>query len=1539
VENKVPFQTYKITKDLLIGLAAGLIGFGINCLPLPLFPGIHLVFGSAVTLVFAARRGVATGGVAGLVAGAATWWLWNQPFPSSALLLGVEGAWVGWLCRRAKSPRQPLYAALTYWLLIGGWSNLLLQHYGFHLPWQTSIVIALRSLVNGFFCALIAEALLAAFYYVRQRKGRPEETFSLSLSAVLRLVLLLGVCLPTTCLVVSFARYTRTEMVERAQAKGEANAVSVQRAISGRMSTFRRAISLVADVIQTEQIKFSETERLNRLLEATRREHPELAGMYVADERARTVAFSPLRNQQGEYLVGREYSDRRYYQDLLKARGTVFSGVYQARGGMTTPTAAIAVPLLRDNGEVSGFALGWFRMEMFHEMAASVAGSKNGDRIMITDAEGYLVADSALSSTVYTLVSSVADNPLYQRAQGAAEGRALVTDVPSQQGRSTAGATFADNRWLAWSTVPEVGWRVLSAKALRPVEEELATFYLQTLVALAGFLIVAALAAQLVGRRLSRPLVVLEASARRLASGDLKARPEASRALNREVRSLTEAFTQMAASLDHSWTQQRALFEQVARGKLEWETTFDSMSDGVFVFDQGGRLVRVNLAAARMVGSEITSLIGKHCCDMLAGLAPGQCLVTEVLSTGQHVAREGTPRVYGRPLYVTSEPVSRDGRITGAICVARDLSELRGAEEALRESEDRYRDLVEHSHDLICTHDLEGRVLSVNEAAVKLLGYDRETLLKRNIREILLPEFRSEFDNHIVEVQKNGVTKGVMSVQTSTGERRIWEFTNTLRTEGVPIPIVRGVAHDVTERVRAEAERRLIAEIIQGVIATANLEELLKLIHHSIGKLLYAENCFVTLHDQTTDLMHFVFWVDKFDPIPSPRPVGKGFSSYVLRTGHPLRLTEELKSRMYASGEVEKSGSNSASWLGVPLRTPSRTIGVLVIQHYEDEGAYSQRDLEFLYSVGDQIALAIERKRAEQALREAERRAIVEYERLLERIASLAQALGTARELKSIFRALLDFALISTPCNGIFVSLYDPERNVRTPVYAASENKEEDLTLLALMPMTDSPNSRAIATGEVILTCDYQAAMAGQPDINIGLERDPRLPQSSLVAPMSVMGKVIGAIEVQSVERAAFSQEHATAMRMAANLAAIAIENVRLFEQEREKEEQLLQSQKLESVGQLAGGIAHDFNNLLTVIGGYSEIMLRRFSQDDPLRRNTEEIKKAAERASSLTRQLLAFSRKQVLQPKVFDLNSLVTDVSKMLRRLIGEDIEFITLLRPEAGLVNADPGQIEQVLMNLVVNARDAMPRGGKITIETANVQLDKAYADMHIAVQPGKYVMLIVSDTGLGMDAEMQDHIFEPFFTTKEVGKGTGLGLSTVYGIVKQSGGNIWVYSGVGHGTTFKIYLPLAEEEVGRRKPAEPAAPRGTETILLVEDEGTVRKLARAILEENGYHVLEAANGEEALPICEQHCGDIHLMLTDVVMPLMSGRELANRIETICPHLPVLYMSGYTDDAIVHHGVLDPGTPFLEKPFTPDALARKVREVLDTIPVASRV
>jgi len=379
-------------------------------------------------------------------------------------------------------------------------------------------------------------------------------------------------------------------------------------------------------------------------------------------------------------------------------------------------------------------------------------------------------------------------------------------------------------------------------------------------------------------------------------------------------------------------------------------------------------------------------------------------------------------------------------------------------------------------------------------------------------------------------------------------------------------------------------------------------------------------------------------------------------------------------------------------------------------------------------------------------------------------------------------------------------------------------------------------------------------------------------------------------------------------------------------------EEQLLQSQKMEAIGQLAGGIAHDFNNLLTVISGYTELLLMRAGPEGGWREQLAAIKTAADQAARLTRQLLAFSRRQVMAPRVLDLNDVVANMDKMLRRLIGEDIDLATALGENLGRVKADPGQIESVILNLAVNAKDAMPEGGRLTLETANVELDESYAQTHMSVAPGPYVALTMSDSGCGMDAETQSRIFEPFFTTKERGRGTGLGLSTVYGIVKQSGGSIWVYSECGRGTTFKIYLPRVDElpEALETKVAR-LNDKGTETVLVVEDEAPLRAMVRSVLEKAGYRVLEASGGSEALSICNHHDGPIHLLLTDVIMPQMSGREISKHVKAARRETKVLYISGYTDRAVIHNGILESDTAFLQKPFTPQALTGKVRDVLD--------
>jgi signal transduction histidine kinase/CheY-like chemotaxis protein len=653
-------------------------------------------------------------------------------------------------------------------------------------------------------------------------------------------------------------------------------------------------------------------------------------------------------------------------------------------------------------------------------------------------------------------------------------------------------------------------------------------------------------------------------------------------------------------------------------------------------------------------------------------------------------------------------------------------------------------------------------------------------------------------------------------------------------------------------------------------------------------------------------------------------PYGEGLTGRIAESQRPdyiLDIANEPKLRNRRLSTV----AGLRGFAGLPLIADEQIVGVLAI-FFREPRSFTSEERELIALLADQAAIAIRNARTREALQT--------HQAHLETLLEMSRQLSKIQPVESLLTT------ISEACGHLLNSESVGFRRVEGEelVLAGSCGDAKEVLITSRLKFGESLAGRVAVGGEPLLVADLATDLRVTAAHRESCSR--RGYRAMLAVPVKVGERVVGVLTILSRRQEGFCAEDLIIATAFAAQAAVALENSRLYHETQRAYEELAQTQdqlaqagKMEAIGHLAGGVAHDFNNLLMVIMGRTEMLMKDLGDADPRRATAQVIEETALRAADLTRRLLAFSRKQVLNPIVLDLNLVVSKMGEMLRRLIGEDIALVTVKGSSLGRVKADPGQIEQIIMNLAVNARDAMPEGGRLTLETDNIDLDAAYARKHVGARPGPHVMLALSDTGTGMDVQTRARVFEPFFTTKGPRKGTGLGLAMVYGIVKQSGGNIWVYSEPGQGTTFKIYLPRIEDpaDAGQGGVALAAPAHGMETILLVEDEDAVRDLARDILADCGYTVLEAPHGAEALKISEQYAGKIDLMLTDVVMPEMNGRELAERLAAQRPETKVLYMSGYTDHAVVHHGVLAPQTEFLQKPFTEAVLARKLREILD--------
>jgi len=708
------------------------------------------------------------------------------------------------------------------------------------------------------------------------------------------------------------------------------------------------------------------------------------------------------------------------------------------------------------------------------------------------------------------------------------------------------------------------------------------------------------------------------------------------------------------------------------------------------------------------------------------------------------------------------------------------------------------------------------------------------------------------------------------------------------------------LALHAAEGQREAAARQRLAEHLQILadasrefsVATGDLDDLLDVVARRLGELL-GDMCAIRALTEDGDWLEAKGAAYHRDPellaatrevmFSSRQRVGEGVSGRVAATGRPLLTPKIDPSEFAASSEpryrpyLERLAVTSA--ITLPLLCRGKVVGVANLMRSNSDDPYSEDDFRFVQSVADHAALAIGNARSYSAERAAR--------------AAAEKAKDELQASEARYRLMFDNSPLSKWLYDLETLRFLAVNDAAVMEYGYSREEFLTMTIADIRPREEVAAFLGVVHD------------VHQPRFGVWRHRrkNGEVFQSEVTSHTFKIG--------DRPSRLAMGRDITERLRM---------------------EEQLRQSQKMEAVGKLAGGIAHDFNNVLSVILSYADMLVADLKPGEPMRDDIEEIRKAGARAAELTRQLLMFSRQQVLEPKVLDLNEVLTSMDKMLQRILGADVDLVSLPTQRIGRVRVDPSSIEQVIMNLVVNARDAMPMGGKLTMETDNVLLDEAYARDHLGVTPGPHVMLAVTDTGTGIDKATLTRMFEPFFTTKPAGKGTGLGLSTVFGIVNQSGGSVWVYSELGKGTTFKIYLPRVDEAVDVvHAVVVPTTVRGSETILLVEDDDQLRVVARGILGRSGYHVIEARNAGEALLHSEKHPGVIHLLLSDVIMPQMSGPELAKRLANARPRMKVLCMSGYTDDSIVRHGVLEAHIAFLQKPITPETLTTKVREVLD--------
>jgi PAS domain S-box-containing protein len=922
---------------------------------------------------------------------------------------------------------------------------------------------------------------------------------------------------------------------------------------------------------------------------------------------------------------------------------------------------------------------------------------------------------------------------------------------------------------------------------------------------------------------------------------------------------------------------------------LESETTYralmDQAADGMAIASQDGRYLAANRRMCEMLGYTLDELLQLSVGDIVAqeDLASTPLRFAELRARHTVLSERRLRRKDGALLPVEiSASMLDDGRFQA---VVRDISERKQAQEALRKSEELYRTLAHNfPNGTVMLFDFNLRYTLVDGAGLAEIGQSPETMEGKTIWEIFTAEECTR-----IEPQYRAALAGVTVIEELPFKDHIYVI-HALPVKNQHGQILAGMVmtQNITQQVRAAETLRRQNAYLTGLHETTlalmnrlDVEDLLQTIVAHTSRLVSESRGFLYLVDPEAGALELKVSSGLFNPTPTPRlRWGEGVAGRVWQTGQMLVINNYDQ---WPGRAVTIPYGAYHALMGAPLKVDEQVVGVIGLLRPPTGRSFDEDEAALLNGYAQLASIAFDNARL--------------YAEAQRELTARTQAIAALRDSEELYRLI-------------------------------TENTRDLITLLD-------------QEGRCVYVSPSCGGILGYAEIElIGTAI------SEIVHPddQPAVAEQMARLAVAGAAQATFRARHASGVWrwLETFWTATMQDGVRLnlavsrdISERKRLEAQFLQAQKMESIGRLAGGVAHDFNNLLTAIMSYTELARDGLAPGDPVAEDLDEVAGAARRAADLTSQLLAFARKQIIEPQALNLNTLLKDMDRLLRRVIGEDVELEVRLAPDLDYVKADPGQIEQVLINMAVNARDAMPEGGKLIVETRNIALDPSFAEQHIGLEPGAYVLLEISDTGIGMDAEIQRQVFEPFFTTKGPGRGTGLGLATCYGIIKQHGGSIVLYSEVDLGSTFKVYLPrVAEAPTSAARPADQAAaPNGSETILLAEDELAVRTLASRVLRERGYTVIEAADGVEALRVAQERSGPpIDLLLTDMVMPKMGGGALAARIQELYPGIRVLFISGYTDSALIQHGKLAGGTEFMHKPFSPADLARKVRELLDT-------